>query len=261
MKIKISKLCQICLTENNGQNAKEIYDKFRNQIEQDYKLEINSENQYLVECENGHKKLVMLQAENFEILFDLASLALNDGYSKEAFTTMFSSYERFVEYFVKVICHSKSTSKKDFKDTWNKMAKQSERQIGAFFILQLLELGSVKYSIPQKWIELRNDIVHKGHIPSSKKVIEFGNFLLDMIQNALFELNSKYPKSIKFVNSIWLIPENKEYLTRDIFSSAGIPTIINLQGISHHNNNKIKFEEALEEIKNNGFYKHFYSKE
>ncbi|MCO6163820.1 hypothetical protein [Flavobacterium sp. NRK F7] len=259
MKIVVSNFCFQCLNEDSSN-----YEELRNELIKENKLhieiELNSENEYFIECKNGHTQALKLQAENFEILFDLATLALIDGYSKEAFSTLYSSYERFIEFTIKIICHSKSINKEEFIEGWKLVKKQSERQLGAFYIIQLIEFGKIEFELPKKWIEIRNQVIHNGEIPSSKKVIEFGNDLLNFIFSILEKLNEKYPNSLTGKQRKWLDSNTAKYFNSQIYASSLIPTIIGLNNLNFSLQNKETYEEIIETVKNNGFYKSFYSK-
>lgn len=259
MKIVVSNFCYHCLNDDQS-NYTELREKLKKDNKLDIEIELNSENEYFIECENGHTQALKLQAENFEILFDLATLALIDGYSKEAFSTLYSSYERFIEFTIKIICHSKSIKKEEFIKGWNLVKKQSERQLGAFYIIQLIEFGKIEFELPKKWIEIRNQVIHNGEIPPSKKVIEFGNELLNFINGVLEKLNEKYPNSLSVRQRKWLDSKSDKYFNSQIYASSLIPTIIGLNSLNFSLQNKETYEEIIELVKDNGFYKSFYSK-
>ncbi|MGG7034452.1 MAG: hypothetical protein ACI7YS_04555 [Flavobacterium sp.] len=261
MKIRLSTLCHQCLKENG--NTKEAYDNLKKEMtgKEDYLTEINDENLYEYVCPRGHKSFSQLSEEKFVLLFDLGALALLDGYAKEAVSTFASSYERFVEFCIKVICVSKSASFESFLKTWKTMIKQSERQIGAFYVLQLLEFGETKYIVSDKWINFRNKVIHQGYIPKSQEAIEYGEYILSIIDLLLLELKNKDSESLNKAHFL-RVSENGSKIGENVsLSTSSMPTIINNRDLWKDENGKIDFRRALLSVKENSFYKHFYTKD
>lgn len=261
MKIRFSTLCIQCLKEDG--NTKEAYENLKKEMQgkEDYLTEINDENLYEYVCPRGHKSFSQLSEEKFVLLFDLGALALLDGYAKEAVSTFASSYERFVEFCIKVICVSKSVPFESFLKTWKTMIKQSERQIGAFYILQLLEFGETKYIIADKWISFRNKVIHQGYIPKSEEAINYGQYILSIIDLLLIELENKDPESLRKANFL-RISENGTTIGENVsLSTSSMPTIINNRKMWKDETGKIDFRKALLSVKGSSFYKHFYTKD
>ncbi len=205
MKIAISSFCWDCFRET-GQ-TKEDYELLKIELNSavDFEVELNDENLYEFVCPKGHKALTQLQEQKFEILFDLASLALIDGYTKEAVASYSSSLERFIEYYILITSLKSKVTNDDFGKTWKQMAKQSERQLGAYFILRLMEKK------PTNWEEdrstFRNKVIHQGYIPSSKEAIDYSQYVLTFIQNTLkelYETSKEYlEKKYTYLSKIW----------------------------------------------------------
>lgn len=126
-----------------------------------------------ITCERGHKSALMLQSQKFEVLLESAANALLEGYTLEAVSTLSSAYERFFEFAINVLCSKKKINEDGLKETFKQVSKQSERQLGAFLFLYLLEFGE-SYQINKKLVEFRNLVIHKGYIPTPIEVEEFG---------------------------------------------------------------------------------------
>ncbi len=96
MKIGISSFCWECFSQTD--QSKEAYDKLKNELnaDLDFEVELNNDNIHEFVCPKGHRTFTQLQEQKFEILFDIASLALIDGYTKEAVSSYSSSLERFI---------------------------------------------------------------------------------------------------------------------------------------------------------------------
>ncbi len=259
MKIKLSSFCWQCFNETN--KTKEDYERLRKEIgTEDVEVEFNDENLYQIKCSKGHISNTRLQNEKFELLFDIAALALIDGYTKECASTIASSLERFIEYYIKVIAIKKKVEVKNYLNAWRLLSKQSERQLGAFYLLQLSEYGETKFVIADKWITFRNRVIHQGYIPSSSETIEYGEYVLAMIFAILKHLKENDIDSLIKAQLLDFFKNGERITEQQIRSSANIPTIIGLSSIQSEDFGKQVFKKSLESISQNGFYKHFYSK-
>jgi hypothetical protein len=258
MKIAISSFCWECFAETD--QSKEAYEKLKKELnsEIDYEVELDNENIHEFVCPKGHRSFTQLQEQKFQILFDLASMALNDGYTKEAVSSYSGALERFVEYYILVTSLQNKVSLDDFTKTWKQMANQSERQLGAYFILRLQQGKPTNWD--EKKSSFRNNVIHKGYIPSSEEAIEYGQYVLTFIRTILQELNETCKASLDKATFIHL-SKNGEKLPKNIrLSNGSIPTIISLRGIEVEDYGNKTLKEELASIKENGFYKHFYRK-
>jgi hypothetical protein len=245
MKIKLSSFCWECFNET--EKTKEDYERLKKEIgDEEIEVDFNNENSYLVVCKNGHTSHTQLQNEKFELLFDIAAMALIDGYTKECVSTISSSFERFVEFFIKVIAIKKQVI--------------FERQLGAFYILQLTEFGQTKYTLVQKWVEFRNRVTHQGYIPTSSEAIEYGEYILSLINAILLDLREENLDSVEKAGFFGFTYDGKIISEKQMRTSAVIPTIISLHSLRSKEFGKNTFRESIESIKGNGFYKLFYSK-
>lgn len=256
MKIGISSFCWECFSQTD--QSKEAYEKLKNELnaDVDFEVELDNDNIHEFVCPKGHRTFTQLQEQKFQILFDLASMALNDGYTKEAVSSYSSSLERFIEYYILVTSLRNSVSLDDFTKTWKQMANQSERQLGAYFILRLQEGKPTNWD--EKKASFRNNVVHKGYIPSSEEAIEYGQYVLSFIRSTLKELNETSKEFLHKATFIHLSKNGDKFSDKIRISNGSIPTIISVRGIESEDYGKLSLREELISIKNNGFYKHFY---
>ncbi|MEC1437434.1 hypothetical protein P9D57_01440 [Bacillus sonorensis] len=70
------------------------------------------------------------------------------------------------------------------------MAKQSERQIGAFYYLYLNEFNEPPEPVLLKWIKFRNDVIHKGMIPNHEKTTQYAEYIFYYIIGILKKIRS-----------------------------------------------------------------------
>lgn len=261
MKIKLEKFCWHCFKEL-GQ-TKENYDLLTKELKGDTHIlvDINDDNLYQYTCNKGHTTYTTFQEEKFEFLFDFGALALIDGYTKEAVSTFASAFERFIEFYIKVISLNNSISQEEFLKTWKPISKQSERQLGAFYLLQLLEFKSTKFVINDNMTTFRNKVIHQGYIPKVEEAIEYGDYLLKNIFSLLIDLHSKCLEGFKKAQIFKIKRDGIRFNENTSMFNGSIPTIISLRSINSPDFGKITFSEAIKSVKNNSFYKQFYIKE
>lgn len=158
-------------------------------------VELNDNGRYKLICQNGHSSIVILNHQKFQILFEIGINAIIDGYYREAVSSFTSSLERFYEFFSKVMCITRDIEWTVIQDTWKSVSNQSERQLGAFIFLHLLEVGGKPELLNQKNIEFRNAVIHKGKIPSKEEAVVYGQAVLNVIQPLLISLRVNYEDS------------------------------------------------------------------
>ncbi len=175
--MKISLTCPKC-----NYNGKAIVPR--------YLVEVQDNGVYKMTCNAGHETVTCLQEQKFEILFDLALYAILDGYYREGVVNFASSLERFYEFYINVISIKRDIDQKKYQEAVNKVTKQSERQLGAYIFVYLLENGTLpKLLTENSQVKFRNDVVHNGKIPTRQEAIDFGQAVLDIIVPVLSKLN------------------------------------------------------------------------
>lgn len=160
-------------------------------------VEFRDDGRYECTCDNGHRTTTILQQQRFEILFDIGGHAILDGYYREAVSSFTSSLEQFYEFFVKVVLLNKKTDIASLEAAWKHIAKQSERQLGAFVITYLTEFGQPPNLLSNSKVQFRNDVIHRGKIPSCQQSMEYGQAVLDVMRPQLIELRDKCPEGIQ----------------------------------------------------------------
>ena len=138
------------------------------------------------------------------------------------------------------------------------MSKQSERQWGAFFILQLLENKPIKWE--EKQVTFRNRVIHQGYIPKSDEAIDYGQFILSFIFTGLKELQENSSEFLQKALVIHLTKNGDKVPEGVSVSNASMPTIIGLRSIKSTDFGNITLKDALRSVKENSFYRHFYRK-
>lgn len=231
LKMKLPIICAQCMNEDI-ENAMIVG-----------KVEFNDDSRYEIQCEKGHTSIIVLQQHRFEVLFDIGAYAINDGYYREAISSFSSALERFYEYYIKVICYSKKISSSIISETWDSISSQSERQLGAFILIHLLETESKPLLLSNSLIKFRNAVIHKGKIPNKKEAIKYGQAILDLIRPIRKNLIKDYPEAIQNFTHMHLINSRKSSDHQLAIATLSISTILN------NSNEEINLEDALLNLK------------
>jgi hypothetical protein len=146
--------------------------------------ELRDDLAFHLECPLGHKSVIIYNAPKFELLFDMGASALLDSYGREAVSSFAAAQERFHEFSIKVLLAKQNVSKEQFLATWKLVASQSERQLGAYYFLYLLQYNAPPPTSPKR-VEFRNNVIHKGYIPTSTEAADYAEYVYDYIVGTL----------------------------------------------------------------------------
>lgn len=165
MKLPIT--CPLCKPES--------YDQFI--------INVNPTNDgvYEITCPKGHEFKIYIPYHHFQKLFENGLDALCDQYYIEALSSFASSYERFMEFFLRVVLKSRGVNAEAFDKAW-KNANLSERQLGGFIFVYLKEFGESPNILDQNDYKLRNKVIHNGYFPTIEECIKYGDKVLEFIR-------------------------------------------------------------------------------
>lgn len=202
---------------------------------------------YRVTCSQGHETVVWLQNFKFELLLDSGGMALLDGYKYEAVSSISASFERFLEFYIQVIIRKREISSEAFDCTWKRVKKQSERQIGSFLFVYLLENKRSPNFIEEERFAFRNNVIHQGYIPAYEEVIAYGERIFQFIRELLNELKATSQDGLR----LKLMEISRQASTAHAnlpFSVMHIPTMID-HLFYPPNEGPRSFEEGLAHLK------------
>lgn len=155
---------------------------------------------YEVICENGHKTTDMIKNEKYELLYDLAIIAVSKGFSREAVSSFAASFERFHEFAIKVMLAHLSIQSDEVMKTWKLVSAQSERQLGAFYFLYLSSFKVAPMALDAKQVKFRNNVIHKGYIPSEDEVLNYAEAIFQNVINTTTLLKRNMQKSMNLIS-------------------------------------------------------------
>ncbi|RCW68128.1 hypothetical protein [Pseudorhodoferax soli] len=159
-------------------------------------IELRNDGLYEFTCTNGHRALTVLQEQKFEILFEIGAYAILDGYYREAVSSFSAALERFYEFSLSVFCMKAGVQDEEWSKSWKIVAAQSERQFGAFVFLHSAILGTSPSVPAGKWREFRNDVVHKGRIPTRHEALEYGEVVRLLLQSGTATIRENFQEQM-----------------------------------------------------------------
>jgi hypothetical protein len=143
-----------------------------------------------VTCPKGHEIRMTLEATKYSILFDFGVIAIMDGYYREAISSIATSLERLYEFFIRVVCTKHDIPFESVDKNWKHVGGQSERQLGAFCFLYLLETGKPAVLPKDDWVQFRNKGVHKGYLPTKEETLKYAEIIHDHMISIVIVMNN-----------------------------------------------------------------------
>ena len=151
-------------------------------------IEPTNEGRFNATCDAGHEFDISVGYHDFQILFEIGINAIHDGYYREAIGSFTASYERFLEFFTRLITFCSKIDDSEIENSWKQVSKKSERQLGAFIFLYLITYKEAPPLLSTARVALRNEVIHKGKIPTRADCSEYGNDILKIILRVLRKL-------------------------------------------------------------------------
>ncbi len=128
---------------------------------------------YIFECPNGHEWGVNVQEFKYETLFQSGTNAFIDGYYAESILTITAAIERFHQFAIELICLKQGVQYEDIQTTFKHVSNQSERQLGAYYFLLLIDLKKEPNKMSNSMVTFRNEVIHKGYLPSKQETEKY----------------------------------------------------------------------------------------
>jgi hypothetical protein len=194
-----------------------------------------------IECARGHKSTILVQSLKFEVLMESGANALLEGYTFEACAAFSAALERFYEFALRVMCKARGMPEETLGKMFAEMARQSERQLGAFMALYAAKFAEAHRPNP-KIVEFRNSVIHKGVIPKPNAARKFCADVYELIVPLYAKLSEKYKEEIRKLVSQELQEKRKQAGAELPAATSTGTTFFNIAREA----NPASFEEALE---------------
>ena len=153
-----------------------------------YRDYFNPDGFYKGVCPKGHYNEMITQTLPHEMLFDIAINAIGDHYYRESVSSFAASVERYFEFAIYVLTHHKDVANDEVTKAWKLISSQSERQLGAYIFAYTGVFGTTPAVLSTKMTERRNNVIHRGHLPTLAEAREFGGACYEVIQQGVFTL-------------------------------------------------------------------------
>lgn len=193
-----------------------------------YSASVSNSGLYEFTCKNGHDCKVILQQCQFEILSEVGLQALIDGYYRDAVVSLSSSLERFFQLVIEVIVEHQGTSSSEMLSTWSVMARQSERQLGAYLIVYLLSFGERAPALNANQTKFRNDVVHQGKIPTEDEAVSFCQSVVEIIRPTISRLQSTAEHALRNAVHRHMMAARSQLAIDQQTSTLCFPTMLSL---------------------------------
>lgn len=193
-----------------------------------------------VTCKNGHKSAVVYKTRRYKLLLDSAARALIDGYTNESIASFAAALERAYEFYLRVSLRSKGISKDIIDSAWKSIARQSERQFGAFHILFLSE-NKKTLDLNSDIPTIRNRTIHEGRVALEQDALTFGRLVYERI----FEIEKTLGQYRNYADQ-----EEKDVIeAQKSFIPAGIDhTVMEVTPVLVDKNNQARVAENFSEF-------------
>lgn len=185
--MRLTLSCMQCLQEQGRPNGAS-------------RVEIRDDGCYKAICPSGHTTATVLQQQKYEVLFEIGVNAILDGYYREAVSSFTSSLERFYEYAIRIFLEESSGSDELFQVTWKNVSNMSERQLGAFIFLWATHFKESPILLHQDMTKFRNDVIHKGKIPSRDEAVKYGEAVLAVLRPKIQKVNNTFAEQARNSN-------------------------------------------------------------
>jgi hypothetical protein len=136
----------------------------------------------------------------------------------------------------------------DIEAMWKQLARQSERQLGAYIAIYMRECGAVPPSMGSKSVELRNDVIHRGKIPDRSEAVAYGEAVLGVVRPALAVAKTKLSKGVEQITTQHVIAAHLSLQTGARVATSCMSTILSLTN-SEISWSERGIEEALTGLK------------
>jgi hypothetical protein len=160
------------------------------------RVEFRDDGRYEVLCPRGHRSVTILQQAKYEVLFEIGVNAILDGYYREAVASFAAAVERFYEFAAAALLEEANIQRDHVLASWRLISTSSERQLGAFIFLWLSRFNETPNVLRDQVVGFRNNVVHKGKIPSKEEAISFGDAVLAVVLPKLDRMKQELQESV-----------------------------------------------------------------
>ena len=119
-------------------------------------------------------------------------------------------------------------SEDNLSAAWKYVSNQSERQLGAFVFLYVQEFGKSPILLNNTSTQFRNEVIHKGKIPTKAEALKYGQSVLDVMRPIIAEAKVKYPNGVQKTILQHIMRSRGNADDGTAVATMNIPTIVSL---------------------------------
>lgn len=150
----------------------------------------NDANYYCFTCQEGHYNQYILQNHKYDMAFEDGLEYMRNRKYKQAFIEFNTAQEAVLVFALQMLCYANQISIEMLSDAMKDIQSFSERIAGAFLFVYLMVFKKRGQFYSSKHKELRNNVIHKGYIPTEAETIDFTREIHRRIVSLLEEIKS-----------------------------------------------------------------------
>jgi hypothetical protein len=185
------------------------------------------------ECSRGHRQLVTLRQQNFEILFEVAAYAIRDGHYRQSVSSCTASLEAFHEFFLRSMAYQNGIRKERFDAAWKLLGISRKNRLEAYILNYLNFCARPPVLLTASESTWRDSVMQKGVMPTRGECVSFGQAILNVLRMAVEDTRNAFPEGIRKVMQEQVAAAHRQSSGPIVISS--IRTIVDLdQGDDEH---------------------------
>ena len=115
----------------------------------------------------------------------------------------------------------------EFRNSWKLVSNQSERQLGAFLFLYLNENRKTANYLSNPVVSFRNNVIHKGYIPTYREACDYGEDVLCFVRPILDDVKTHHENlKMELIKRRMNRVKSKIDKSRSLNATMAFPTIV-----------------------------------
>jgi hypothetical protein len=160
-------------------------------------LRPDSDGRCMSECSRGHKQIVALRQQRFELLFELAAYSIRDGHYRQSVSSCSASLDAFYEFFLRSMAYQNGIKKERFDAAWKLLGISRQNRLEAY----LLNYRNLCARPPVLLTAAQNDwkdsVMHQGLLPTREECVSFGQAVLNVLRSGVEDARDTFPDGVK----------------------------------------------------------------
>lgn len=144
----------------------------------------------------GHKTITVCSTDHSEMLIEHAVYAFMDRDFRGVINYGASGVDAYLNSHIEILLLAAGKSLEEVASVVKLIDRQENRRWGAFWTLEC-QFGPGKLpELPRKSVEFRNDVVHKGIVPSEEQALDYLKAVCDFVAPLSKRLHADHRKEV-----------------------------------------------------------------